>query len=167
MNIKRLSSIYDVRYISKSNLNEILNIMKENPQFYKYTDSKPTIDDIINDMTITPPGIDLSKKHYIGFYKLNELIAIMDLIDGYPTDDTSYIGFFMINKKYQGQGIGSIIINELEKYLKEDGKMTIELAIDKGNPQSTNFWQKNGFVVFDEVKKENYIKLKAKKNLLK
>ena len=139
--------------------------MKANPQFYKYTDSEPTKEEVINDMKITPPGIDISRKYYIGFYKSNELIAIMDLIDGYPSEDVAYIGFFMINNKYQGQGIGSSIIYDLERYLKEIGKKSIQLAIDKGNPQSTNFWQKNGFVVFEEIKKGNYIKLKAKKGL--
>lgn len=165
MNIKNISSKYDVCYLNNNNLDEILNILKDNPQFYKYTDSEPTKEEVINDMKITPPGIDISRKYYIGFYKSNELIAIMDLIDGYPSEDVAYIGFFMINNKYQGQGIGSSIIYDLERYLKEIGKKSIQLAIDKGNPQSTNFWQKNGFAVFEEIKKGNYIKLKAKKGL--
>ena len=165
MNIKNISSKYDVCYLNNNNLDEILNILKDNPQFYKYTDSEPTKEEVINDMKITPPGIDISRKYYIGFYKSNELIAIMDLIDGYPSEDVAYIGFFMINNKYQGQGIGSSIIYDLERYLNEIGKKSIQLAIDKGNPQSTNFWQKNGFVVFEEIKKGNYIKLKAKKGL--
>ena len=38
-------------------------------QFYKYTDSKPTKENILNDMGITPPGIDISQKYYIGFYE--------------------------------------------------------------------------------------------------
>lgn len=165
MNIKNISSKYDICYLNNNNIVEILNILKGNPQFYKYTDSEPTKEDVINDMKITPPGIDISRKYYIGFYKSNELIAIMDLIDGYPSDEVAYIGFLMINKKYQGQGIGSSIIYDLERYLKEIGKKSIQLAIDKGNPQSTNFWGKNGFVVFEEIKKGDYIKLKAEKVL--
>lgn len=142
MDIKNISSKYDICYLNNNNIVEILNILKGNPQFYKYTDSEPTKEDVINDMKITPPGIDISRKYYIGFYKSNELIAIMDLIDGYPSDEVAYIGFFMINKKYQGQGIGSSIIYDLERYLKEIDKKSIQLAIDKGNPQSTNFWKK-------------------------
>ena len=165
MDIKNISSKYDICYLNNNNIVEILNILKGNPQFYKYTDSEPTKEDVINDMKITPPGIDISRKYYIGFYKSNELIAIMDLIDGYPSDEVAYIGFFMINKKYQGQGIGSSIIYDLERYLKEIDKKSIQLAIDKGNPQSTNFWKKNGFVVFEEIKKGDYIKLKAEKVL--
>ncbi len=165
MDIKNISSRYDVRYLNSDNVDEILNVMRENTLFYKYTDSKPTKEEIINDMSITPPGIDISKKHYIGFYELNELIAIMDLIDGYPSIDVAYVGLFMINNKYHGRGIGSTIIHDLEVYLKNIGKKSIQLAVDKGNPQSTGFWQKNGFVVFDEVKKGNYIKLKAVKKL--
>ena len=31
---------------------------------------------------------------------------IMDLIDGYPAKEVAYIGFFMMNPKYQGKRIG-------------------------------------------------------------
>ena len=166
MDINKISQKYDVRYLNKENVDEISKIMNGNQQFYKYTDSKPTKENILNDMSITPPGIDISQKYYIGFYESNELIAIMDLIDGYPSSDTAYIGFFMVNSKYQGKGLGSSIIEDLEIYLKSINKKAIQLAIDKGNPQSTNFWQKNGFLIFDEVKKGKYIKLKAKKTII-
>ena len=103
MDINKISQKYDVRYLNKENVDEISKMMNGNQQFYKYTDSKPTKENILNDMGITPPGIDISQKYYIGFYESNELIAIMDLIDGYPSSDTAYIGFFMVNSKYQGK----------------------------------------------------------------
>ena len=69
----------------------------------------------------------------------------MDLIDGCPTPETAYFGFFMMKQQYQGKLIGSAIICEVADYLRSVGKTAIRLAIDKGNPRAAHFWKKNGF----------------------
>ena len=89
----------------------------------------------------------------------------MDLIDGYPEPEIAFIGFFMMNKDLQGQGIGTAIIRETEAYLKATGKTSIRLAIDKGNPQSTYFWKKNGFSVIKEVDRNGWTALVSEKLL--
>ena len=161
MDITKLSNKYFVKYLDNSNLDEIVDIFVNNPQFYLYTDARPTKEQALNDMNITPPGIEIAKKHYVGFYDNNELIAIMDLIDGYPTNDIAYIGFFMMKNSYQKKGIGSSIIKEVEMYLGDFGKKKVRLAIDKGNPESSSFWNKLGYKVIRETNK----KLEAEKIL--
>ena len=52
-------------------------------------------------------------KYYVGFYDGDILVAIMDLIDGYPDSDTAFIGFFIMNRQLQGRQIGTSIIQEL------------------------------------------------------
>ena len=161
MDITKLSNKYFVKYLDNSNLDEIVDIFVNNPQFYLYTDARPTKEQALNDMNITPSGIEIAKKHYVGFYDNNELIAIMDLIDGYPTNEIAYIGFFMMKKGYQKKGIGSAIIKEVEMYLGDIGKKKVRLAIDKGNPESSSFWNKLGYKVIRETNK----KLEAEKIL--
>ncbi len=63
----------------------------------KYTEARPIREDIHDDMKVTPPGIDLSDKYYFGFFDNQKLVAIMDIIDGYPKSEIAYIGFFMMN----------------------------------------------------------------------
>ena len=89
----------------------------------------------------------------------------MDLINGYPSGDSVFIGFFMMNKQLQGNQIGTEIIQEVCKYLKSIGISTVLLGIDKDNPQSNHFWQKNGFFVIKEVEQNGGIVLVAKKIL--
>ena len=89
----------------------------------------------------------------------------MDLIDGYPEPDVAFIGFFMVDKELQGRQLGSGIICETAEYLKKIGKRTIRLGIDKGNPQSTHFWRKNGFVMIKEVERDGRTILVAEKKL--
>ena len=55
----------------------------------------------------------------------------MDLITAYPDDETAFIGFFMLNIKYQHKGIASRIIKESIEYLKTEGHKKIRLVVDR------------------------------------
>ncbi len=166
IDIRRLSSRYEVRYLKDSDVEDILKLCLGNPQFYTYTATRPEREEIQNDMRMTPPGTDPSAKHYVGFYRERDLVAVMDLIDGYPNSETAYIGFFMMNPRYQGQGTGTAIISEAADCLKKAGKTAIRLAIDKGNPQSSRFWEKNGFTAIAEADVNGWTKCIAERSLL-
>ena len=101
---------------------------------------------------------------------LNEMTTyyddLMDLIDGYPKPEIAYIGFFMMNPTYQGKKIGTAIIGEVVEYMRDTGKTAVRLAIDKGNPQSTHFWTKNGFRVIFEADVNGWTKLVAERQLM-
>ena len=165
IDISKISGLYDIRRLDDSDAESILSFCQKNTQFYEYCKAEPTREQVLNDLHITPPDIDLSDKYYIGFYRNKTLIAVMDLIDGYPEPEITFIGFFMMNKDLQGQGIGTAIIQETASYLKITGKTAIRLAIDKGNPQSTHFWNKNGFIVIKEVDRNGWTALVAEKKL--
>ena len=165
IDISKLSSSYDIRRMDDSDVDSILSFCRKNTQFYEYCEAEPTREQVLGDLHITPPGIGLSDKYYIGFYRKETLIAVMDLIDGYPEPDAAYIGFFMMKKYRQGQQIGSAIIRETAAYLKSIGKTAIRLGIDKDNPQSTHFWKKNGFHVISEVERDGWTALVAEKAL--
>ena len=165
LDISKLSRTYEVRRLNDAHVEEIFALCKGNTQYYRYCEAQPTREQVLNDLHITPPGIDLSAKYYIGFYQDHELIAVMDLIDGYPDPDICFIGFFMMNKAYQGRQIGSGIIREASEYLRSLGYQAIRLAIDKGNPQSSHFWKKNGFPVIKEVDRNGWTVLVAELTL--
>ena len=151
IDISKLSSRYEVRALHDSDVDEVLAVCRENTLFYRYTDSRPEREHILRDMHTVPPDTELSQKHYIGFYSGKVLAAVMDIIDGFPEKDIAYIGFFMMNTAFQGRQIGSSIIGEVKEYLKNNGFRAARLVINKGNPQSTHFWTKNGFSVIREA----------------
>lgn len=78
------------------------------------------------------------------------MAAVMDLIEHYPQPGTALLGFFAMNAKLQGQGIGTTIISDSLSYLAQLGFEKVRLGIDKGNPQSKAFWLKNGFTLTRE-----------------
>lgn len=165
MDLSALSKRYSIRRMDDSDADSILELCRGNTQYYLYCQARPSREQILNDLHITPPGIDPSAKYYIGFYEGNTLVAVMDLIDGYPAPGTAFIGFFMMRKEFQGNQAGSAIIQETAAYLKTLGMTAIRLGIDKGNPQSTHFWKKNGFVVKEEIDRGGWTVLLAEKTL--
>ena len=83
----------------------------------------------------------------MGMFKqyAEQLVAVMDFIDHYPTEQSCFIGFFMMERAVQGHGIGSRIITELCVYLHSLGYEYIRLGYVDGNKQSESFWKKNQF----------------------
>ena len=121
-----------------------------------------TISDIDDILSVQLTDMAGRKITYIEANKENNFLPM-------PNDnlkaDIAYIGFFMMNLKSQGKQIGSAIISEAIDYLKSIGKTSVRLAIDKGNPQSTHFWKKNGFEIISEADVNGWTKLVAEKIL--
>lgn len=101
--------------------------------------------EIKDDLMALPPNKTYKDKYYIGFFENNRLAAVMDLISGYPNDETAFIGFYMVHSGLQGTGVGSSIIAECLQYLKSVGFAKVGLGYVKNNPQAKAFWEKNKF----------------------
>ncbi len=144
--INEISTSYNVRKINLENIDEVYDLCKKNVMYYEHLKEELYKEGIKEDMFALPPGKTIKDKYYIGFYENSELVAVMDLIKGYPNDETAYIGFFMMNVNKQGLGIGTNIIEELRCYLSNTNTKFIRLAYVVGNKQGENFWRKNGFI---------------------
>ena len=143
MNIKLLSKKYEVRILDKNDVDLIYAMSCENKIYYQYHPPFVTKESIVEDMKALPPNKGYDDKYYIGFFEEDSLIANMDLILGYPTDQIAFIGLFMTNVHHQNKGVGSNIINDVCKYLKQLGYKKVRIGVDKENPQSNSFWKKN------------------------
>ena len=166
LDISQFSTRYRVRRMRDADADAILYFCLQNTLYYRYCGKQPARDLILQDLHVTPPGIPQDKKYYVGYYDGDVLVALLDLIDGYPEPAYAFLGFFMMDAGLQGLGLGSAIVQELFRYLKEQGFLSVRLGIDKGNPQSTHFWKKNGFQVLREVKQDGDMILLAEKRLL-
>jgi len=159
------SKTYSVQRLDVSALSEMLALCDSNPQYYAYCGKALSEALLRSDLSLLPPNKRAGDKYYVGFYAEDRLIAMLDLIDGYPDADTAYIGFFMLHGSMQGHGIGSRIIDDLFAYLSEAGFSRVRLGIDRDNPQSMHFWQKNGFLPQYEVSQESGIIVVADRRL--
>ena len=163
--IEKLSDSYTIRRLTDVDVPMLYAWMLRNDQYFRYCGGSTTPERVRQDLTLCPPGTTPAQKHYVGFFDAGTLVAVMDLIDGYPDADTAFIGFFMMNKDLQGQGTGTAIVRDALAALRALGYTAVRLGIDKENPQSNHFWRKNGFTVLREAAQERGIVLLAERCL--
>lgn len=140
-----ISKTYAVRRLTEHDLPAILALCRTNPLFYKHCPPNVTEDSIRADMQALPPGKTPKDKYYLGYFDGNRLAAVLDLILGFPNEETAFIGFFMVDAALQGRGVGSALVEELCCHLKSCGFAAVRLGWVQGNPQSEHFWHKNNF----------------------
>ena len=154
MNITTLSERYPVRELTEQDAETVFRLCRKNPQYYEYCPPFVTPDSVLRDMRMLPPGKGPEDKHYLGFFNGDDLIAVLDLINGYPNPETAFFGFFMTAASIQHQGIGSRIIADVCVDLKKQGFREIRLCRVEGNPQPEAFWRKNGFLETGQASRE-------------
>ncbi len=157
MEIKDLSSAYTLRRLTEVDVDSILSVLRGNPLFFRYCPPMATKESVLQDMQALPPGKSMQDKYYLGAFEGDVLIAVLDLILGYPEDETAFIGFFMVAASHQGRGVGTSLVSDLIHGVRKWGCKYTRLAYAKGNPQSRAFWKKNGFCeIGTEVDKGDY-----------
>lgn len=142
--IQELSSVYQVRKLTQKDVPTILELAKTNPYYYECVPPTVTAEAIEKDMKALPPNAILKDKFYVGFFKEKELLAVLDLIFNYPNSNSIFIGFFMMHKKYQHQGLSSQIIQEILSHIPAP-YTEVHLGVANKNEISKKFWRKNGF----------------------
>ena len=101
-----------------------------------------------------PEGTPPESKHFVGFYdKDTNLVAILDLITGYPEGDDAFIGWFMVDARMQGQGIGAQIFADVRAAMKGQGFDYLSLGVIPENTEALAFWEKQGFTVSEREAK--------------
>ena len=74
-----------------------------------------------------------------------ELLGCVDLIRGYPTPDTAYLGLLLLKECRQGRGIGSQVVLQLMEMAANWGCTNMRLGVIETNLPALYFWTKHGF----------------------
>ena len=139
--LKKELKEFEIKSIKEEDYNDLYELERNNIQYFKYTKEEPDYTSIIEEVHELPPNITKDNKYFVGFYKDKTLIAIMDLIDGYPNKEIYWIGLFMIDVNYHKQGIGTKIISTMIKHTQKN----IQLGCLSNNKEGDAFWSKMGF----------------------
>ncbi len=131
-----LSSQYSVKRITESDISAVYRLAKSNSKYYEYMNTVPTRESLTEIISDLPDGAQRNCKHFVGFYNDDDvLVAVMDLITGYPEGDDAFIGWFMVDGAMQGRGVGSQIIADVRAAMKAAGYDYLSLG----------FWKNQGF----------------------
>jgi GNAT superfamily N-acetyltransferase len=131
--------------MTEADIPAMLELCRGNPLFYRHCPPAPTEETVRADLEALPPRKTPADKHFLGFFDGPELIALLDLITGFPTPEIAFWGFFMLRADRQGRGEGSALVAELCAALGQMGFRAVRLGWVSTNPQAAHFWKKNGF----------------------
>ena len=167
LNIETLSTQYRVRNITASDISPVYRLAKSNAKYYEYLGTVPTRESLTEVISELPEGAARNCKHFVGFYNTDDvLVAIMDLITGYPESDDAFIGWFMVDGEMQGRGIGSGIFADVRAAMKAAGYDYIALAVTEANEEAVKFWKSQGFRETGERTEQNgYTVLKLERSI--
>ena len=166
MEIRELSGIYEVKAAREEDVPDILRLCMGNPVYYRYCPPQVSEENIREDMVKLPPNKGREDKLYLCLWDKEKLVAVMDLILKYPDGETAFIGFFMMDKDYQGKGTGSRIVGDVLRCLTREFSK-VRLGYVKGNEQSRCFWEKNGFVPTGKVVKQDLYEIVMMEKILR
>ncbi len=163
-----LSGRYAVRRLTEADLPELLALCQGNPLYYEHCPPAPSAESLLGDLAALPPRRTLNDKYYLGFFEKGRpmtaptdmegrpmtaptdaegrLIAVLDMIPGYPKPEIAFWGFFMLRAGLQGQGRGTALVSELCAALAGLGYRAVRLGWVQSNLRAAHFWKKNGFV---------------------
>ena len=151
MKLTDFSDTFHVRRLCPEDVENIYALCKANKTYYKYFKTAPTHENIMEDLSRTPPGKTADDKYFLGFFQKDQtLIAILDLIFDYPKPQVAYIGLFMLDVSEQGKGTGSNIMKGVFKQLANQGITCVRLGCIHGNVEAASFWKHNGFYSLKE-----------------
>ena len=143
--VEALTQNYQVRNMTE-HLEALSALYAENPQYFAALGQEVPTENLWEDLVAVPGGMSCLSKAFLGFWDGDKLVAVLELVFDYPEYNFAYVGLFMMSASRQGTGEGSRIMEEVFRWLKNDGYTWVELAYTYGNEQSEHFWKKNGFV---------------------
>jgi len=143
----RTKDVY-VDIIENRDLNEIVEVYNTNENFLLSH---------INKKKITEQWMlkEIKSMKEVGFYSCK----IVDILSGkvigaidFKIDEETYLSLLIIHNDYRSQGIGKIVYNAFEEYIKALKNKCIRIDVVTNYDNTVfDFWIKNGFIKFEEI----------------
>lgn len=156
LDLSLLSRRYRVKDAAEVDFGELYRLYCSEEHYFRYFQLPMNEDQLRRDMTLLPDGCTAEQKYFLAYEDGGGIVALLDLLDGYPTDRICYIGLFMVDADRSGKGVGTAIITELCDALSAMGYEALRLAYGKAYSQAVHFWTKNGFIPLREAVLEEY-----------
>ena len=157
LDIQSLGTGYDVRRLTEADITDVFLLMKGNRRYWRALGVRPSRSRLTEVVSQVPEGTGNEDKYLLGFYGgEGDLVAVLDLIMGYPDVNDAFIGWFMVDSDLQGQGIGSQIFADVRASLKAQGYNHLEVRCPKASEPGVAFWEAQGFAECGESHNGDY-----------
>ena len=145
LDVSAMSTDYETRSLTQADIADVYHLYRANSRYYRLAKERPSRQQLTEVISRLPDGADAAQKFFVGFYNGDELVAVLDLIVGYPREKAAFIGWFMVDAEKQRQGIGSQIFADIRATMKAQGFTALTLKCPVENQEAIAFWQNLGF----------------------
>ena len=136
---------WDIRPVEETDLESVLTLLLTAPDYFALDGKQPDLNSIRADLTALLPRCAPEQKRYVGFWRDGKPEAVLDWVEGYPREQTLWIGFFLVDRALRGQGLGKRLMSALLGAAYDGGMDSIRLACLEGNETGHRFWEALGF----------------------
>jgi ribosomal protein S18 acetylase RimI-like enzyme len=115
--------------------------------FDEFEGGWPTDQAFVETFTDLPPGCSLDNKNSIGVFDADGLmVGFVDIVAGYPEEQSWYLGLLLIAQDARGHGLGAAVVATLQSLIAARGARRLYLAVYDANIPGRAFWQAMGFI---------------------
>lgn len=133
---------YTVESVTMENLSKYETVFYSNEEYYFLTDGRPATR---KDCEDTICSFATENVHSIGVLQNGKAISFMSILEGYPNDETLYIGLLLVDKKSQRQSVGTMLMNAIISVADDLKFQNLRLSVQSNNISGLAFWKKLGF----------------------
>ncbi|MFD3405012.1 GNAT family N-acetyltransferase [Kribbella sp. NPDC058693] len=154
-----------LRPIAPGDVDALQELIESDPGYTeRITGYPPGPADAQSLLLMRPEDLPEESKVVLGVFAADQLVAVVDLLKGFPNDQTAFIGLLEVHAKHQGLGYGRTAYELVERYVGTTRPeiRTLRLAVVDTNAQvATGFWLGQGFEPTGEERPYRYDKLES------
>ena len=143
--LRRRLPEWDIRPVEEADLDPVLALLRTDPDYFDLDGRQPDLDGLRASLTALPPRCAPEQKHYVAFWRDGKPRAVLDWVEGYPREQTLWVGLFLVEKSLQGQGVGKRLMSALPGAAWDGGMDSLRLACLEHNGNGHRFWETLGF----------------------
>ncbi len=138
--------------LGDGDLPRVLELCRRCAAFYELVEGQAADEETAREILGPPAGqVAQGMKHVWGLEDSGRLIAIVELLAGYPAAGEWYVGLLLISPERRGQGLGARLFRAVRSWMAAEGAAMARIVVQQQNPGAFRFWQRQGFAVEREV----------------
>lgn len=136
----------EIRLVAQDELDNVLKVYQECEDFLALGPvASASMEMVLADLEISrnEGGI------FCGIYTADRrMIGVIDYVpshyQGHP--HAAFLSLLMIASLFRNQGIGTAVVEAVEKEIRKDDRVTVIFSgVQVNNPQAARFWQRHGY----------------------
>ena len=143
---------YTFRVVGPDDEAQLQELLESDSDFFKTANDKPPgpgeAKSLLNDLPEAKGNND--KFVYAVFDHSGTLVAVFDLVRGYPDDKTWFLGFLFVVPNKRNMGLGSHLLEAICTHVKQGGGAAIRLGVVRENFRARALYGRTGFLFLYE-----------------